>query len=540
MRGRYGFVAVMALAGCNAIFGIEPGKPIAGGSGAAGGGGDDSVGSGAAGGGDDSAGSGAAGGGGEGGGAVGPSWCGTGDGGPFTGALRWAAQSSESSIAMATAVAWGGDNDVIAAGVYGEGDLEIGRDVLPYPHPTGYDMFLTSLDKASGQPRWAVGFSGENTQEPAAVRVAAGSGDIVLTGWYDGAFSFDAGEELVAQDQDAFVARLTRDGGFVWSRRIGGAGRHMGLNVAVDGEGAVVVAVYIDAPIAFAGDAFGRVDEQGLFLGKLDAQGNELWGHYEPIRLEVGIPVGLDVDAAGNIALTGPTDRNAFRSTDEHPGGYDVFAVKLDPSGKPIWSRTFGGTAAVHTENGRQRGTAIAIDCAGAVYVTGVFRKDLVLGSLPVLTNVAPDADEDDLFVVRLSADRGEPEWARAFGDIGVQRSTSIGVDRWSNVVIGGTLVDDVGSTGIDLGGGMKHGPSLPDGTAYEPDFFAAKYTSGGEHLWSMRVGDEYIQEGTVAVDPSGAVAAAGNFFFSMRFGDTPDGVLSSELRDLFVTVFEP
>ncbi|WP_437954561.1 hypothetical protein WME76_23590 [Sorangium sp. So ce119] len=540
MRGSYSFVAVIALAGCNAIFGIEPGEPIGAGSGAAGAGGEGGAGEGGGGAGSVGEGGGGAGSAGEGGGAGGPSTCGTGGGGPFTGALRWAAQSAASSNAMATAVAWGGNNDVIAAGVYSEGHLQIGRDVLEYPHGTGFDMFLTSLDEASGRPRWAVGFSGENTQEPSAVKVAAGSGDIVLTGWYDGAFSFNAGEQLVAQDQDAFVARLTREGALRWSRRIGGAGQHMGLNVAVDGDEAVVVALYIDGPVAFAGETFGNVDERGVFLGKLDAQGNELWGRYEPIWFDPGIPLGLDVDAAGNIALTGPTDRHAFRSTDEHRGAFDVFVVKLDPSGKPIWSRIFGGTAAVHTENGMQRGTAVAIDCSGAVYVTGTFQKDLVLGSLPVLTNVAPAAEEDDMFVARLSADRGEPEWARALGDTGVQLSASIGADRGSNVVIGGTLVDDAASTGIDFGGGMKHGTSLPDGTAYQPDFFAAKYAPDGEYLWSTRVGDEFIQEGTVAVDPSGAVAAAGNFFFSMRFGDTPDGVLSSERRDLFVTVLEP
>ncbi|WP_438022339.1 hypothetical protein [Sorangium sp. So ce233] len=215
----------------------------------------------------------------------------------------------------------------------------------------------------------------------------------------------DRGQALsgARHDQDAFVARLTRDGALRWSRRIGGAGQHMGLNVAVDGDEAVVVALYIDGPVAFAGETFGNVDERGVFLGKLDAQGNELWGRYEPIWLDPGIPLGLDVDAAGNIALTGPTDRHAFRSTDEHRGAFDVFVVKLD-----------------------------------------------------------------------------------------------------------------------------------------QPDFFAAKYAPDGEYLWSMRVGDEFIQEGTVAMDPSGAVVAAGNFFFSMRFGDTPDGVLSSERRDLFVTVLDP
>ncbi len=521
------FVAVMVLAGCNAIFGIEPGEPIGSGSGAAGGG----PGEGGAGEGGGSEG---------GGGAGGPAACGTGGGGPFTGAFRWAAQSTRSAIARATAVAWGEDDDVIAAGVYDEGNLQIGRDVLTHHGTAGSDVFLASFNRESGLPRWAVGFSGESAQELAAVKVAAGSGELVLTGWYDGPFSFDGETALVAQDEDAFVARLTRDGAPLWSRRIGDAGRQMGLNVAVDGEGAVVVAVYVDGPIAFAGETFGEPDQRGLLLGKLDAEGNELWGRYEPIQIDFGVPLGLDADAGGNIVVTGATDRHAFQSTDRHRGGFDVFAVKLDPSGELIWSRSFGGSAATAAENGRQQGTAVAIDCTGAVYVTGMFQKDLVLGSLPVLTNVAPAVDEADIFVTRLSADEGEPEWAKALGDTGIQRSVSIGTDRLSNVVLGGALVDDAESTGIDFGGGTKHGTSLPDGTTYQPDFFAAKYAPDGDYLWSIRVGDEFIQEGSVAMDPSGAVAAAGNFFFSMQFSDTPAGVLSSERRDLFVTVLEP
>jgi hypothetical protein len=60
------------------------------------------------------------------------------------------------------------------------------------------------------------------------------------------------------------------------------------------------------------------------------------------------------------------------------------------------------------------------------------------------------------------------------------------------------------------------------------------------DHLWSRRFGDPFIQEGEIAVDPSGAIACAGDFYFGIQFDGTTGGELSDPERDMFVALFNP
>jgi uncharacterized protein (TIGR03437 family) len=74
------------------------------------------------------------------------------------------------------------------------------------------------------------------------------------------------------------------------------------------------------------------------------------------------------VDAQGNVYLTGVTD-GGFPTTagSYHPqlvGGTDAFVAKISAAGALLWSTYLGG-------KGTDRGTAIAVDAAGNVYVAG-------------------------------------------------------------------------------------------------------------------------------------------------------------------------
>ena len=526
-RSARAFTALAALSlsfiACNTIFGIEPGELQPIGSGGAGGAG----------------GVGGVGGSGGAGGSV--EQCGTGGGGAYDGALRWASKSTQSVYALATGVAFGASNDVIVAGNYSEGDIQLGTSLLEHAGaPATNDIFLASFDEVSGDPRWARGFPAAEEQIVYDVEVHRGSGDIVLTGRVEGTVSFGDGTTLVSQGMgDVFIARFDKDGAHLWSRLYGDPDHQVGINVAVDGEGNIVLGALIYGTIDFKDDQWGTPGDIGLFVGKLDPGGNELWSRFYDTGFYDGETIGLDTDADDNIVLTGSGSGAHFNASDPFNGETDVYVIKYDKDGTYLWSRMFGGTGIPDTENGHQWGTAAAFDCTGEIFVTGAFRKDLAFGELPVITAVDP-TDEGDIFVARLRGSDGEPVWARAFGDAGLQRGLSIDADALSNVVLGGVLVDTATSTGIDLGGGDKHLPPGPDGGDYREDLVIARYTSAGDHLWSRRFGDPFIQEGEVAVDPSGAIACAGDFYFGIQFDGTPGGELSDPERDMFVALFNP
>ncbi len=80
--------------------------------------------------------------------------------------------------------------------------------------------------------------------------------------------------------------------------------------------------------------------------------------------------VGIGTDAVGNVYVAGSTTstnfpvQSAVQSHLAAAGASNCFVTKLDPSGKVIYSTYFGGS-------GTDTATAMTVDSAGNVYVTG-------------------------------------------------------------------------------------------------------------------------------------------------------------------------
>src|SRR5262249_20068699 len=113
----------------------------------------------------------------------------------------------------------------------------------------------------------------------------------------------------------------------------------------------------------------------------------------------------IAVDPAGNAYVTG-----AFKGTIDwggtkltSAGMNDVFITKLDPSGKEIWSKSFGAA-------GDDYGFAVAVEPSGGVYLTGQFTGAVSFGG-PDLTSGA----QFDAFLVKLDKD-GNHVWSRSMG----------------------------------------------------------------------------------------------------------------------------
>jgi hypothetical protein len=457
--------------------------------------------------------------------------------------LRWATTSASPAYTQANSVAFTPEGDVVVAGVFADGEFSMGNTTVPNADTTSstQDIFLARLDRETGLPVWAKAFTGAGEQHPLDVAVDPVSGDIVLAGRMEASISFDGGATTLTSlgDYDAFLARFTADGDHVWSKSYGNASYQAALRVAVDGGGNVLATVLGGDELDFGDGPVGLPSETSFFVVKLDPGGGVVWKRHYPIGYDGGEYAGLAVDADDNVVIAGATTSDAnLNSPDPFRGGTDVFVTAFDPAGKYRWSRIFGGTRTPQDQNGYQFATAVAFDAQGDVLVTGGFAKDLEVGET-LLTNVDL-ADESDVFVLKLAGADGAPVWAKAFGDTGRQLGISIGADDASRVVVSGILFDDAASTGIDFGSCTKRPPPGDDGGDYHEDLFIARYTAAGDHLWSERFGDQFIQKGEIAVHPSGAVAVAGDFFFGIHLDDTPEGDLVDPQREMFAAVFDP
>ncbi len=169
----------------------------------------------------------------------------------------------------------------------------------------------------------------------------------------------------------------------VYSTYLGGSGSDEGQSVAVDGSGnAYVAGVTTSTDFPLTPGAFQSTYIAGyynVFVAKLNASGSALLystyiGGSSMLINGYSGNIGIAIDGMGNAYLTGgtastdfPTTPNALqRSCGNLSSCGNAFVTKVDPTGSSlIYSTYLGGS-------GNDGGSAVAVDSAGDLYVTGI------------------------------------------------------------------------------------------------------------------------------------------------------------------------
>lgn len=252
---------------------------------------------------------------------------------------------------------------------------------------------------------------------------------------------------------DAFVTKLDFSGtAFVYSTYLGGAGADVGRGIAATQFGDAYVVG--DAQTGFptvapfqaggygggASDAFvckipvgGAMVSYASFLGGSDADQG----------------YAIAVDSTGNAYVTGQTlssnfpTLNPFGATMADSGNNDAFVTKVNPTGSAmVYSSCLGGT-----DNDRGRG--IAVDAAGAAYLTG----DTMSPSFPVLEEFqTTNQGGGDAYVAKVNPGGSALVYASFLGGMSADRGAAVGVDPNEAAYVVGTT----GSGDFPVGGGFQ------------------------------------------------------------------------------------
>jgi hypothetical protein len=368
-------------------------------------------------------------------------------------------------------------------------------DTIDFGGPTltgdgGAGIFVAKLNR-DGSHVASLQSNGDGIHNDYAFGLAtSSSGEVLLTGTFAGSMGL-AGDTLVAGTSDIFLAKLDGSLGHGWSRHFGGGSSQAGYAVAVDGSGNVVVGGTFHGVLNFFDgsphDSGGGTSS--AFLARFDAAGGIRWS--KSFGPGDGHGILVAVDAARNVILSGVI----FGAVDfgggplNSQGFLEGFVAKFDENGMPTWSKRFSGT-------GDQSVTALAVDTAGDVVVTGGFQNTVDFGAGPVTSQ-----GNDDVFIVKLDA-TGNYVWGRRFGDSDVQGPAFVAVDAGGDVIVTGTFRGS-----IDLGGGALVSRGLDD------VFLARLGGADGHHVWSKQFGDSHAQFATgLALDGSGHVLMTGVF----------------------------
>ena len=322
-----------------------------------------------------------------------------------------------------------------------------------YPSYRGgmYDAFVTKLNAAGNALIFSTFFGGSSRDNASGIAVDA-AGDIYLTGETSStdfplvsAIQGSYGGQGSVGFGDAFVAKMKGDGSaLLYSTYLGGTGDEIGGGIAVDGsKNAYVIGATESGnfPTANAYQPAHRGGKYDAYVTKLNAGGSALsYSTYLGGGDDDASPgfgkCDIAVTSDGSAAVTSHTMSanfpvlNAFQATPAG-GTYvgDAFITKLDPSGQSLAFSTFLGGGL------EDRGSAVATDAAGRVYVTGKTSSTDFPTVNPYQAVFA--GGDSDAFVAAFGAD-GAALYATHLGGSGGEDPSDITVNALGNSYVAG------------------------------------------------------------------------------------------------------
>jgi len=210
------------------------------------------------------------------------------------------------------------------------------------------DLFISKLDP-NGNFLWAHGIGSVASGKSIATDQF---NNVYVTSGFSNTVDLDPDPVDVfnltsAGGQDVFILKLDSNGAFLWAKKLGGTNDEIGYTIAIDSNNNIYTTGYMDGlgdfdpgPGVFNLDI---LDDQYMFISKLDSNGDFLWakqigGHFfDQIQ-------NTAFDLQNNLYLTGTfneqgdfdTSEDVFNMTSLGLG--DIFILKLGDASGPVLS----------------------------------------------------------------------------------------------------------------------------------------------------------------------------------------------------------
>jgi hypothetical protein len=211
----------------------------------------------------------------------------------------WSKRLGDSAQQFGQAVAFDGDDDLLVAG-YFYGSIDFGGGALDSAGSA--DVFVAKLD-GSGNHVWSARYGASSDQNVFALATGP-SDEVVVGGQFQGTFSFGGADLVSGGFYDGFVAKLDSQGNHVWSKRFGDAEGQFTRDVAVDASGNVWLTGYFQGTADIGGGGLTSMGDDDVLVAKLDAAGTHL--HSDRFGdADDQVATALALDTAGAAFLAG-------------------------------------------------------------------------------------------------------------------------------------------------------------------------------------------------------------------------------------------
>lgn len=350
--------------------------------------------------------------------------------------------------------------------------------------------------------------------------------------------------------RDAFVVRLTPEGGLSYAVRFGGSRSAETGGLAVDREGAVYVAGTTDSQdFPFTAGALrsalpGPTVQSVGFVLKLSPDGNRpvyaaALGGARTVCAETGPCVGplvarssagaIAVDAAGNAYVAGITNATDFPATTGALSSdcrcsvesSNAFVAKVAANGDRLLFSTFLSARSPSAFHPGVVVADLALHSSGSIFVTGFTTSDqfpATSGAWRTARDPATvSSGEPAAFAARLSPDASRLEYSTFLSGLAGEHGVAIRTDGAGNAYVTGgkapvgiivrVVVDRPAPTfavaaATDL-------PISPGGFARGGEFFVKLAPDGASALFSTRLPDGFGGQ-DIGLDPLGSVLLVG------------------------------
>ena len=290
------------------------------------------------------------------------------------GAYQWSQSYGGSDEQRFRSIAVDGAGN-IAIGGWFEGLVNFGGDTLNAPNTI--DSFVATFD-TNGAHLASNAFGGPDEQRAYGVAWDP-SGNVLVTGDFDGTIDFGGGPIAANGQEDSFIGVLDADLNPVWVNTYGDNGQQIARTIHADADGNIIASGYHTGSIDFGGGPIPSAGQYDGYIVKLDPNGEHLWSHAIGNASGNQLVQGSSVDAAGNVIVVGSAvgEMDLGGGTLSYGGGTDLFIVKYSAGGIHLWSHMFG-------DNSNQVAYSVSPDPNGDVFVTGYFRGDFEFGGIPL------------------------------------------------------------------------------------------------------------------------------------------------------------
>jgi hypothetical protein len=263
-----------------------------------------------------------------------------------TGETIWSRSAGGGQNQEALDVVVAANGDVLVTG-YFSSTLDLGGGGMGGSSPSelqaveGEDIFLARLD-SSGQLIWSKRFGTTGSQRAAALGTDS-SGDILITGGFDGSLNFGPMLPMTNSSGDAFLCKLAGDGSFKWQQSWGGSGVQVPHALAVNSSDEVYVGGSFQGSINIGGNLYNSAGQRDAFVVKVDPSGQPVWEKAVGDTFDQAVR-GLALAANGDLVVMGNSNGTVnFGGADLTAVGFtDIFLARLDPTGSHVLSRSYG------------------------------------------------------------------------------------------------------------------------------------------------------------------------------------------------------